>query len=150
MFEQALSALTHLPETRAMHEQAIDLRLALRTALYPSGDWRRILALLHDIETLAEVLNDPRRLAQVSLFLSVHCRYMGAYDQSYCCRSARPGTRHYQWGCRPTRTGKPAPRLSLPGPGRLSSGHRLPQADRAVTRRGAAPRAFGSNLSYPP
>jgi predicted ATPase len=30
-FEQALSALPHLPETRATREQAIDLRLALRT-----------------------------------------------------------------------------------------------------------------------
>src|SRR5262245_36178819 len=32
-FEQALSALPHLPETCDTHEQAIDLRLALRTAL---------------------------------------------------------------------------------------------------------------------
>ena len=32
-FEQALSALPHLPETRDTREQAIDLRLALRSAL---------------------------------------------------------------------------------------------------------------------
>ena len=37
-FEQALSALAHLPETRDTREQAIDLRLALRSALLPSGD----------------------------------------------------------------------------------------------------------------
>ena len=37
-FEQALSALAHLPETRDTREQAIDLRLALRNALQPSGD----------------------------------------------------------------------------------------------------------------
>ena len=37
-FEQALSALSHLPETRATREQAIDLRLALRSALRPI--WR--------------------------------------------------------------------------------------------------------------
>ena len=43
-FEQALSALPHLPETRATREQAIDLRLALRSALLPSGDSGRILA----------------------------------------------------------------------------------------------------------
>ena len=43
-FEQALSALTHLPEQRDTREQAIDLRLALRTALRPSGDLERILA----------------------------------------------------------------------------------------------------------
>ena len=37
-FEQALSALPHLPEQRDTREQAIDLRLALRSALGPSGD----------------------------------------------------------------------------------------------------------------
>ena len=34
-FEQALSALSHLPEQRDTREQAIDLRLALRSALGP-------------------------------------------------------------------------------------------------------------------
>jgi tetratricopeptide (TPR) repeat protein len=80
-FEQALSALPHLPEARDTRELAIDLRLALRSALHPSGDRRRVLALLHEAEALAEAFDDPRRLAQVSLFLSVHCRYMGTYDQ---------------------------------------------------------------------
>ena len=69
-FEQALSALPHLPEQRDTREQAIDLRLALRTALWPSGDLGRILALLREAEALAEALDDPRRLGQVSLFLS--------------------------------------------------------------------------------
>ena len=41
-FEQALSALGHLPEQRDTHEQAIDLRLALRSALLPLGDNERI------------------------------------------------------------------------------------------------------------
>ena len=66
-FEQALSALQHLPETRDTREQAVDLRLALRSALWPSGNLGRILALLREAETLAEALDDPRRLAQVSL-----------------------------------------------------------------------------------
>ena len=35
-FEQALGTLSHLPETRDTCEQAIDLRLALRSALMPS------------------------------------------------------------------------------------------------------------------
>ena len=38
------AALAHLPETRDTREQAIDLRLALRSALLPSGDFGRILA----------------------------------------------------------------------------------------------------------
>src|SRR5262249_37687554 len=49
-FEQALSALSYLPETRDTHEQAIDLRLALRAALFPSGDLERILVALREAE----------------------------------------------------------------------------------------------------
>ena len=81
-FEQALGALPHLPEQRAMREQAIDLRLALRMALRPLGDFGRILACLREAEALAEALDDHRRLGQVSLFLSVHFFLRGAYDQS--------------------------------------------------------------------
>jgi class 3 adenylate cyclase/tetratricopeptide (TPR) repeat protein len=81
-FEQALSALARLPETRDTSMLAIDLRLALRTALRPLGDLGRILAALREAETLAAALDDPRRLAQVSLFLAVHFRLMGAYDQA--------------------------------------------------------------------
>jgi hypothetical protein len=61
-FEQALSALPHLRETRATHEQSIDLRLALRMALTPSGDFGRTLALLREAETLAAAIDDPPRL----------------------------------------------------------------------------------------
>jgi tetratricopeptide (TPR) repeat protein len=81
-FEQALSVLAHLPETRDTREQAIDLRFALRTALTPSGDWGRILVYLREAEAFAETLDDPRRLAQVSLFLSHHYRTNGMYDQA--------------------------------------------------------------------
>jgi class 3 adenylate cyclase/tetratricopeptide (TPR) repeat protein len=81
-FEQALTALAHLPETRDTCEQAIDLRIALRSALWPSGDLERILAYLREAETLAEALDDPRRLAQVLHFLADQFRFMGAYDQA--------------------------------------------------------------------
>jgi len=81
-FEQALSALPHLPETRETREQAIDLRLALRSALLPSGDLGRILTYLREAEALAEALDDPRRLGQVSLFLSNYFLLRGAYDQA--------------------------------------------------------------------
>jgi tetratricopeptide (TPR) repeat protein len=81
-FEQALGTLPHLPETRATHEQAIDLRLALRSALLTLGDFGRILKALREAEALAESLDDPRRLAQVSLFLSVHFRNVSAHDQA--------------------------------------------------------------------
>ena len=81
-FEQALSALPHLPERRDTIEQAIDLRLALRSALLPSGALERILDVLGEADTLATALDDPRRLGQVSRFLSLHFYYRGAYDQA--------------------------------------------------------------------
>jgi tetratricopeptide (TPR) repeat protein len=81
-FEQALSALGHIPETRDTREQAIDLRLALRSALWPSGDLGRILAYLREAEALAATLDDPRRLGQISCFLSFHFWERGVYDQA--------------------------------------------------------------------
>ena len=81
-FEQALSALSHLPEQHDTRAQAIDLRLALRVALRPLGDFGRILALLREAESLAVALDDPRRLGQVSLFLSNHFINMGAYGEA--------------------------------------------------------------------
>jgi class 3 adenylate cyclase/tetratricopeptide (TPR) repeat protein len=81
-FEQALSVLAHLPETRDTIEQAIDLRLALRTALLPSGALGRILEVLREADTLATALDDPYRLGQVSRFLSLHFYYRGAHDQA--------------------------------------------------------------------
>jgi class 3 adenylate cyclase/tetratricopeptide (TPR) repeat protein len=80
--EQALRALPHLSETRDTREQAIDLWLALRSALRPLGDFGRILVCLREAEALAETLDDHRRLGQISLFLSVHFFLRGAYDQS--------------------------------------------------------------------
>ena len=80
--EQALSALPHLPEQRDTREQAIDLQLALRTALFPSGDLERILVCLREAEALAKTLDDPRRLGQVSGVLSRYFYAMGVYDQA--------------------------------------------------------------------
>ena len=81
-FEQALSAVPHLPEQSQTREQAIDLRLALRSALVPLGDFGRILTALREAEFLAEALDDPRRLGQVSGFLSFHFHLMGAHDHA--------------------------------------------------------------------
>jgi tetratricopeptide (TPR) repeat protein len=81
-FEQALSALLHLPEQRDTCEQAIDLRLALRMALNPLGDSERVLAYLREAEALAVPLDDPQRLGQISGHLSVQFYFGGAYDQA--------------------------------------------------------------------
>jgi tetratricopeptide (TPR) repeat protein len=81
-FEQPLGTLQHLPEQRDTCEQAIDLRLALRTALSPLGDRGHVLAYLREAEALAVALDDPRRLGQVLCFLANHFRLMGAPDQA--------------------------------------------------------------------
>jgi predicted ATPase len=80
--ERGLEALSHLPQNHATLEQAVDLRLALRTALAPLGDFGRLLAYLREAEALAAALDDRRRLGRISYFLSNHCRIMGAPDQA--------------------------------------------------------------------
>jgi class 3 adenylate cyclase/tetratricopeptide (TPR) repeat protein len=69
-FEDALTALTHLPETRESLEAAIDLRFDLRNALLPLVEWGRIEERLRQAESLARKLNDQRRLASVSGYMS--------------------------------------------------------------------------------
>jgi class 3 adenylate cyclase len=81
-FEQALMAVQHLPDSRHTREQAIDLRLALRQALRPLGDFRRILAYLREAETLATALDDPHRLGWVLHSLSGHFFQRVALDQA--------------------------------------------------------------------
>jgi class 3 adenylate cyclase len=70
-FEQALSAVAPLPETRDTREQAIDLRVALRSALWPSGDLGRILACVREAESLA---GSPRRPASPGTGLTLSVR----------------------------------------------------------------------------
>jgi class 3 adenylate cyclase/tetratricopeptide (TPR) repeat protein len=68
--EQALTALTHLPETRETREQAIDVRFALRDAFVPLAEFGRIEAHLREAEALATALDDQRRLGWVSAYIS--------------------------------------------------------------------------------
>src|SRR5262249_49923420 len=68
-FEQALIALQHLPDSRDTRAQAIDLRLAMREALFPLGELGRLLVSLQEAEGLAETLGDPHRLGWVAVYL---------------------------------------------------------------------------------
>jgi class 3 adenylate cyclase/tetratricopeptide (TPR) repeat protein len=87
-FEQALAALQHLPETRGTLEQAIDLRFDLRTALFPLGEFERIVGCLREAQGLARTLDDQRRLGQLSvymchnLWITGHPREALAFGQS--------------------------------------------------------------------
>jgi tetratricopeptide (TPR) repeat protein len=81
-FEQALRVLPQLPATRDTCEQAIDLRLTLRSALRVLGDFARLLAVLDEAEALAAALDDPRRQGQVALFMSQHYRMLGRHAEA--------------------------------------------------------------------
>jgi tetratricopeptide (TPR) repeat protein len=69
-FEQALTALGHLPQTCQMVEQAIDLHLDLRSALQPLGELENIARHLREAERLAVALDDQGRLGWTCAHLS--------------------------------------------------------------------------------
>jgi tetratricopeptide (TPR) repeat protein len=78
-FEQALTALHRLPDTRRTIERAIDLRLDLRQALFPLGELARALGYLREAERLARTLDDPRRLGWVSAYMCGHHLHTGSH-----------------------------------------------------------------------
>jgi tetratricopeptide (TPR) repeat protein len=81
-FDQALTALAHLPERRDTLEQAVDLRLALRVALRPFEDTGRVERYLCEAEALVATLDDPGRLGRVSRARASAAYFTGVYDQA--------------------------------------------------------------------
>jgi DNA-binding SARP family transcriptional activator len=70
LFEQALAALEHAPDTSETLRQAVDVRFDLRNALFALGDFPRMTGHLRDAETLSRRLDDPHRLGRTSVYLS--------------------------------------------------------------------------------
>jgi len=82
-FEQALSALKLLPESRSTLEQAIDLRLDMRQALVPLGEFDQILSHLREAETIAKTLDDKRRLARILSWMAYSYFFtLGDHDRA--------------------------------------------------------------------
>jgi tetratricopeptide (TPR) repeat protein len=81
-FEQALVALRGLPECRDTLDQAIDLRLTMRNALLALGDYKAMFDCLREAETLAEAMDDRRRLGRISAYMSEYFRYVGDTDRA--------------------------------------------------------------------
>jgi tetratricopeptide (TPR) repeat protein len=75
--ERALTALSHVPETRESLEQAVDVRLALRNSLWPLGRHEPGFEHLREAERLATELADERRLGWIAAYLSEHARMTG-------------------------------------------------------------------------
>jgi class 3 adenylate cyclase/tetratricopeptide (TPR) repeat protein len=80
--DQAVAALSHLPEDAATLEQAIDVRLELRNALMPMGDRARIFRTLIEAEGLARRLGDRRRLGWVCGYLTPYLWGLGDYGRA--------------------------------------------------------------------
>jgi class 3 adenylate cyclase/tetratricopeptide (TPR) repeat protein len=80
-FEQALTAFRQLPETRDTHEQAIDLLLSMnQVRLVLEEPAERRLQHLQEAATLAEALDDPRRLGRIS---NAMADYFASYGPQY-------------------------------------------------------------------
>jgi class 3 adenylate cyclase/tetratricopeptide (TPR) repeat protein len=84
-FEQALVTLQHLPESRDLLEQAIDLRFDIRNALWPLGELEPILHHMQAAEPLAEALGDHRRLGWVVHYLSSYFWVTGDPERALAC-----------------------------------------------------------------
>jgi class 3 adenylate cyclase/tetratricopeptide (TPR) repeat protein len=81
-FEQALEALGHLPESREVVEQSVDLRFNLRNSLWPLGELTRLIKHLREAEALARSLGDERRLGQLTAYMSQFFAWMGEHDKA--------------------------------------------------------------------
>jgi len=80
--EQAVAALGHLPRAPDTLDEAIDLRLSLRNALYALGEHERALAHLEAAEPLAVERGDPARLVRVLRYVSTEFMFLGDYARA--------------------------------------------------------------------
>jgi class 3 adenylate cyclase/tetratricopeptide (TPR) repeat protein len=76
-FERALGALGHLPQSSDAIVSAIDMRLELRAALIPLGEYRRTVDYLREAEALARAAGDEQRLAAIGSHLGNYLHLTG-------------------------------------------------------------------------
>ena len=69
-FEQALAALSHLPDDAPHRALGVDLRDELSRTLVPLGEHPRMVAILREAEAIAAGLDDHARLARTLALLS--------------------------------------------------------------------------------
>ena len=81
-YEQALDSLGHVLDSRETVEQAIDIRLALHSALIPLGEPTRTGAHLLKAEAQARALGDQARLGRVTAHLTNYFWLAGESDRA--------------------------------------------------------------------
>jgi predicted ATPase len=80
--EQALEALSHLPETRDRQEQAIDLRLEMLSARTALQEFEQNLIHLYEAERIAEALDDLYRLGRICGHIANTLYLIRDYDRA--------------------------------------------------------------------
>ncbi len=78
--EQALAAWYHLPESRDVMEQGIDLLCDLRQALVPLRVFEPGFEYLCKAETLAERLDDRQKLGRICVLMTHYFWFVGKYE----------------------------------------------------------------------
>ena len=81
-FEQTLKAIDRLPESRGTLEQAVDVRIELRTALQVLRDLGRQGLHLTEALRRAEILGDQRRVGQVLMYSALHAALTTKFDEA--------------------------------------------------------------------
>ncbi|HLZ01987.1 MAG TPA: adenylate/guanylate cyclase domain-containing protein [Bradyrhizobium sp.] len=82
LLDQAVTALSHLPDEPSTLQQGIDVRLELRNALMPLVERARMFRTLIEAEGLARRLGDRRRLGWVSGYLTPLLWALGDYGRA--------------------------------------------------------------------
>ena len=111
-FDQALEALSHLPETPQTLRQGIDTRLGLRVALGPLTRMDRVLQVLEEAAGIAQRLGDLPRMTQIDVSRCVFQTILGHLDDAIAVG---------------TSSVREAARLEEPAP-RLNASYALAQA----------------------
>jgi len=81
-FEQALTVLPNLPQSRTTLEQAVDLRIALRHSLLQLCEFGRVIDLLREADELAARLEDPDRRVRIACYMSNYFWLVGDHDSA--------------------------------------------------------------------
>jgi tetratricopeptide (TPR) repeat protein len=81
-FERALESSRHLPSDQVSIEQMIELRFALRNALWPIGEFDRILPHLGEAREEAETLDDQPRIGRAYSYITQYYWMVGDYARA--------------------------------------------------------------------
>jgi tetratricopeptide (TPR) repeat protein len=81
-FEQSLLAARHLPATREVDEQTIDLHLSVRFCLVPLADFKRMLEHTRMALELSRRLDDRLRVAWSCAAMSIALSWLGPFDEA--------------------------------------------------------------------